>query len=151
MLIFLLALLGGLQVFPNIFSSLHTALLGNVVGRDDAATAEIILLLQLNISFLLVLTVGILARETWALVGVWILAAANIAVLVLLGFTPALLTITATAWTGIVISRDIRGLSCQPGDVERIARTNAWGAGIRCAECLSRFDERLPCPAVSNL
>lgn len=112
--IFLLAVLGGLQILQNIFPALHNLLLGRVPGRDDAATAEVILLLQLNISFLLVLTVGTLARETWALVGVWVLAAANIAVLVLLGFAPAVLTIGATAWAGIVISRDVRAFRINP-------------------------------------
>lgn len=113
-LIFLLAVLGGLQIIPNIFAPLHSIFLGVVVGRDDAAVAEVILLLQLNISFLLVLAVGILARETWSLAGVWILVVANIAVLILLGFTPALLTIGAAVWAGIVISRDTRAFRINP-------------------------------------
>lgn len=112
--IFLLAVLGGLQILQNIFPPLHSLLLGRVPGRDDAATAEVILLLQLNISFLLVLTVGTLARETWALVGVWALAAANIAVLLLLGFVPAILTIVASVWVGIIVSQDIRAFRINP-------------------------------------
>ncbi|MEZ4667187.1 MAG: hypothetical protein R3E39_04590 [Anaerolineae bacterium] len=113
-LIFLIAVLSGLQILQNIFPSLHNILLGRVSGRDDAATAEVILLLQLNISFLLVLTVGTLARETWAVGGIWIVAIANILALMILGFTPAILTIIAAFWAGAIIFRDIQIFRINP-------------------------------------
>lgn len=113
-LIFVLALLSGLRIIPNIFPGLHSLLLGNIAVADDAAAAEVILLLQLNISFLLVMAVGIVAREVWALAGVWVLAIANLAALALMGFTPALLTAVAAVWAGIVVTRDVKAFRVNP-------------------------------------
>ena len=80
-LVFILALLGGLRILPNLFPTLHNLLLGRVAIGDDAAAAEVILLLQLDISFLLVVAVGLLAREVWALIGVWVLVVVNMLML----------------------------------------------------------------------
>src|SRR5690242_14120533 len=76
-----LALLAGVNVLPNFFPILRNLLLARFPGADDAALAAVILLVQLNVSFLLVIMVGLLARETWALIGVWVLVAMNIAAL----------------------------------------------------------------------
>ncbi|MBL8116594.1 MAG: hypothetical protein JNJ78_03630 [Anaerolineae bacterium] len=106
LLILILALLGGLQILPNLFAGIHNLLLGNLALSDDAATATVMLILQLNVCFLLVMMVGGLARETWALVGVWLLAIVNIVLLIWVGFTPALITIVTCTLSGVVISRD---------------------------------------------
>lgn len=113
-LVFVLALLGGLRILPNLFPTLHNLLLGRVVIGDDAAVAEVILLLQLDISFLLVIAVGLLAREVWALAGVWILVAVNVLAVVLMGFTPAIVTIIAAVWGGIIVSRDVKAFRTNP-------------------------------------
>ncbi len=113
-LVFILALLGGLRIIPNLFPTLHNLLLGRVGVGDDAAVATVILLLLLDVSFLLVVAVGLLAREVWALVGVWVLAAINVGALVLLGFTPALVTLVAAIWSGVIVSRDVKAFRVNP-------------------------------------
>jgi ABC-2 type transport system permease protein len=113
-LVFILALLGGLRVLPNLFPTLHNLLLGRVIIGDDAAAAEVILLLQLDISFLLVIAVGLLAREVWSLVGVWVLVIVNVLMIALMGFTPAILTIAAAVWSGIIVTRDVKAFRINP-------------------------------------
>ena len=110
----LAALAGGLQLVPGVFAALHSLLLGRVTLADDAAAAAAIVLTLLNASLLLVLMVGVLARELWALAGLWLLAAANAAALLLGGFTPGLLTIVAAAWAGAVVGRDARAFRFNP-------------------------------------
>jgi hypothetical protein len=113
-LIMLLALAGGLRLVPNLFPTLHSSLLARFPGADDAAVAAVILLTQLNISFLLVVMVGVLAREVWSLLGILAIIGANIAAIVVLGFTPALLTILFALWGGIVLIRDLRAFRMNP-------------------------------------
>lgn len=113
-LIMLLALAGGIGIIPNFFPTLRNLMLTRFPGADDAAVAAVILLTQLNISFLLVIMVGLLARETWALAGVWLLAVVNGAALVVLGFTPALVTIICSVIGGFIVSRDIRAFRINP-------------------------------------
>ncbi|MBI5667022.1 MAG: hypothetical protein HZC41_03370 [Chloroflexi bacterium] len=113
-LVMLLALAGGLRLIPDLFPTLHAALLARVAAPDDAAIAGVILLTQVNISLLLVLMVGILAREVWALVGVWLLALVNLAAVAVFGFTPALLTVVFAVWSGIVITRDTGAFRLNP-------------------------------------
>lgn len=113
-MLFILALLGGLGVIPNLFTTLHSILLGRTPSPDDASVAATILLVQLDISLLLVIMVGILAREVWALVGIWLLVAVNIASVILLGFTPALVTIIAGVLCGVLISRDTGAFRINP-------------------------------------
>ncbi len=113
-IVFLLALAGALRIVPDIFPTLHNLLLSRLGLGDDAASAGVVLLLQLNIAFLLVLMVGVLAREVWALVGVWILALANLVALLVLGFTPALITILAGILCGVIISRDPQAFRMNP-------------------------------------
>lgn len=107
-------LLGGLKVAPNIFRIAHTAALGRIGGGDDAALAIVLLLLLMNLSLLLVVMVGTVARELWTLAGVWLLAVANLVALILLGFTPALITIIAAVWGGLIISRDVKAFRINP-------------------------------------
>ncbi len=113
-LVFVLALLGGLRILPNLFTTLHSLLLGRVAIGDDAAVAEVILLLQLDISFLLVVAVGILAREVWALVGVWLLVIANVLAVILMGFTPAIVSIVVGIWAGVIVSQDVKAFRVNP-------------------------------------
>ncbi|MBZ0279858.1 MAG: ABC transporter permease [Anaerolineae bacterium] len=108
------AVFGGAGVFPNLFTTLHNLLLGRTPGGDDAAVAGVILLTQLNISFLLVMMVGVLAREIWALLGVWLLAFVNIVAIALLGFTPGLLAIVPCLICGFMVTQDIRAFRINP-------------------------------------
>ncbi len=112
--VLLLAIIGGIGLVPGLFSGLRPLLWAQAGGGDDAAVAAVILLAQVNMSLLLVMMVGIQARETWALVGVWLLVVANGAALALIGFTPALLTIVFALWAGLTISRDLRAFRMNP-------------------------------------
>lgn len=109
-----LALLGGLRLIPDLFPSLHNILIARFPGGDDAAVAAVVLLTQLNISFSLVLMVGILAREAWSFVALWLLVALNAAALILLGFTPALITIACAVIGGLIVSADLRAFRINP-------------------------------------
>src|SRR5512145_1225990 len=88
-----LVLLGALGLTSGVFPTLHNLLLMRVTAPDDAAAAGVILFMQINTSVLLVLMVGILARELWALIGVWLLVIANLVAAALFGFSPALITV----------------------------------------------------------
>jgi hypothetical protein len=113
-LLIVLAFLGGAGIIPNLFTTLHNLLLARTPGADDASVAAVALILQVNISLLLVLMVGVLARELWALAGIWVLVIANIVALVLLGLTPALITIVAAIVAGAVVSRELRAFRINP-------------------------------------
>ncbi len=112
--IFLLGLLGGLQIIPNLFSTLHPILLGRLPIRDDEALAAVILLLQVDISLMLVVMVGVLAREIWSYAGMWVVALVNILGLIFLGFTPALVTIGFGVACGVILSVDVRAFRMNP-------------------------------------
>ncbi|MCB9450545.1 MAG: hypothetical protein H6672_03850 [Anaerolineaceae bacterium] len=113
-LILVLALLGGSGAFSNLFPTLHQLLLGRTTGADDAAVAGVALLVQLNISALLVLMVGVVAREIWGMIGAWLLVLVNLAGVLALGFTPGLVTIVASFWAGLVVGRDLRAFRLNP-------------------------------------
>jgi hypothetical protein len=93
----LAAFAGGVKLVPDLFPTLHN-----------------LLLTQLNISALLVVMVGVLAREIWALVGVWVIVIVNILGLILLGFTPAVVTILFAVWSGAILAGDLRAFRINP-------------------------------------
>lgn len=114
LLLLVLALLGGIQAIPNLFATLHSALLGRMAGSDDASLTIVIFLVMVNISLLLVMMVGVLAREIWALPGIWIVAALNTLALIVFGFTPAVITIAAAVWGAVIAARDVRAFRLNP-------------------------------------
>ncbi len=109
-----LALIAGLRVIPNLFGFLQRVLLIGYAGDADTALALAILLALVNVSLLLVLTVGVLAREVWALPAIWLLVAANALTLVIIGYTPAVVTIIFAAWAAIVLNRELRAFRVNP-------------------------------------
>lgn len=113
-ILIVLALLGGLKIIPDLFTTLHTLLLGRFSSADDAALATVILLILVDISLVLVLMIGVLAREIWALPAIWIVVAVNIAGIIFLGFTPAIISIVVAVWSGVIISRDMRAFRVNP-------------------------------------
>ncbi len=113
-LLLLLALLGGLQIIPNLFATLQSLLLGRVALDPDAALAVVILMVLVDISLLLVLMVGVLARELWAVAALWIVVALNVVALLVLGFTPALVTIIAAVASGVRFARDLNAFRINP-------------------------------------
>lgn len=113
-LVLLLALVAGLQVIPNLFSTLQSVLLARYTGSADTALGLVILIALLNISAFLVLMVGVVARELWGLPGLWLLIALNAAALFLLGYTPAIVTIVVALWASIQLGRDWRAFRINP-------------------------------------
>ena len=113
-LLIVAALLAGLRAFPTLFASLHTLLLGRAQIAPDAALAVVIFLLLVDISLLLVLMVGVLAREVWVLGAIWVVMAANVAAAVVLGFYPALVTVIAVGACWAVVMRDLGAFRVNP-------------------------------------
>lgn len=113
-LLMLAALLGGLRAFPTLFDSLHMLLLGRAQIAPDASLAVVIFLLLVDISLLLVLMVGVLAREVWVLGAIWLVIAVNIAAAVLLGFYPAIVTVIAAGWCWVIVMRDLGAFRVNP-------------------------------------
>ncbi len=110
-------LLGGLaalRVVPGLFDSLKRLLLFNYGGSSDTALSIVILVSLLNVSFLLVVMVGARAREFWTLALALLLVAANAALLLLLGYTPALVTIGFVVWGSTVVVRNISAFRLNP-------------------------------------
>jgi ABC-2 type transport system permease protein len=98
LLVVVVGVLAALQVVPNLFALAQSVLLARYNGADDAALAIVIMLLLLNLSLLLVLMVGVVARELWAFAGLTLYLVGNVALLVLLGYTPALLALMFGGW-----------------------------------------------------
>lgn len=110
----ILGLIAGLHVIPDLFGSLQGILLVRFTGAADAALAVVILLALLNVSLLLVVMVGVLAREIWALPALVLLVVANIAALVMLGFTPALVTVAFAVWAVVALRQDMQAFRINP-------------------------------------
>ena len=83
----LFGILAAARIIP--FETLRAGLLFNYAGSADTALAIMILLALINVSFMLVLTVGVLAREIWTFPVLWLLAVANIGLLFALGWLVA--------------------------------------------------------------
>lgn len=109
-----LGLVAGLRIVPNLFDTLQSVLLLRFTGATDAALAVVILLALLNLSLLLVAMVGVLAREIWTLPALVLLIVGNVAALVLLGFTPALVTIAFALWAIVAIRQDMGAFRVNP-------------------------------------
>ena len=110
----LLSLVSGIQQNGGLFTTLHNLLLGRISAAADAAVAILILMVLLNISLLLVVMVGVLAREIWAVPGLVLVVLVNAGALVLTGFTPAIITIVAALAGGYIFSRDLRAFRVNP-------------------------------------
>ncbi|MEP7292129.1 MAG: hypothetical protein ABI835_10110, partial [Chloroflexota bacterium] len=109
-----LGLVAGLRIIPNLFGVLQSVLLIRFVGAADTALAVVILLALLNLSLLLVMMVGVLAREIWTLPALVVLIVGNGAALALLGFTPALITIVFAAWAIVALRQDMQAFRLNP-------------------------------------
>jgi hypothetical protein len=110
----LLAAVAGLRVIPDLFITLQGVLLSRYSGSADTALALVILIALLNMSAFLVLMVGVVARELWALPALWVLVLLNGMALFLIGYTPALVTGGVAVWAGIRLGRDVRAFRINP-------------------------------------
>jgi ABC-2 type transport system permease protein len=113
-IVLVLAAVAGMHLIPNLFITLQSVLLARYTGSPDTALALVILITLLNLSALLVLMVGVVARELWSLPALWVLAILNGAALFLLGYTPALLTAGISIWAGVRLGRDVRAFRINP-------------------------------------
>ncbi|MCC6616859.1 MAG: hypothetical protein IT320_25525 [Anaerolineae bacterium] len=112
MLIF--ALLASTRLVPSLYDLAQQLFLLSYGGASDAALAIVIIFSLVNISALLVIMVSVLAREIWALPGLLVLALANAAVLLVLGYTPALITVIVGAWALVRLLRAPNVLRVNP-------------------------------------
>ena len=110
----ILGLIAGLRIIPNLFGTLQGVLLARYVGAADAALAVVILMALLNLSLLLVVMVGVLAREIWALPALVLLILGNLAALLVLGFTPSLVTIAFAVWAILALRADMQAFRINP-------------------------------------
>ncbi len=104
----------------TLFSAMHELLLGNLIIEDDTAALLIIAGILANMTFLLVLSVVILAQELWTVFTAWILTACNLAALFSFGFTPALLAILPLVAVGIMTLGDLRVFRLNPVMVKEL-------------------------------
>ena len=102
------------------FLELQTALLSKFVFSADAAVLLIIAGVLANMAILLVLSVVIQAQELWTVFTAWILTAANLAALVLYGFSPALLAIAPLTAVGLMTIGDLRAFRLNPVMVKEL-------------------------------
>src|SRR3954449_10293885 len=107
-------LIAALHIIPNLFGILQGILLIRYVGAADAALAVVILLTLLDLSLLLVVMVGVLAREVWALPALVLLIVGNVVAIVTLGFTPALVTIVFAIWAIVALRADVQAFRVNP-------------------------------------
>jgi ABC-2 type transport system permease protein len=114
LIVVLIGIIGAAVSAGGIFQAIHNILLFRYTGTDDQAILIVLLLVLINASALLVGMVGVLAQELWSfLVGVG-LAIANLALLILLGFTPALISLVALGWTLRILLPDLHAFRANP-------------------------------------
>ena len=91
----------------TLFGEIRRLLLSGFGGGDDTAALLAIAAVFANMTFLLALSVVILAQELWTVFAAWILTAVNLAALFGLGFTPSLLAIAPLAAVGLMTLGDL--------------------------------------------
>ncbi|MFZ4816264.1 MAG: hypothetical protein ACOYL5_17145 [Phototrophicaceae bacterium] len=91
-----------------------TAVLFRYTGNTSVGLSIAILLMLVNMSAALVVMVGIMAREVWGVASVWVLIAANVALLIWLGFTPAIPVGILAAVGALVLAPDLRAFRVNP-------------------------------------
>ena len=91
----------------TLFGEIRRLLLSGFGGGDDTAALLAIAAVFANMTFLLALSVVILAQELWTVFAAWILTAVNLAALFGLGFTPSLLAIAPLAVVGLMTLGDL--------------------------------------------
>jgi hypothetical protein len=112
--VLVIGFIAGLDIIPGFLDALRVGLLFRFNGGGDAAMAIVALASLVNMSLFLVLMVGVLAREIWALPGTILHILANIGALALIGYTPALLAIAFSVVALAVMSRDVRAFRMNP-------------------------------------
>lgn len=104
----------------TLFSAIHELLLGNFIIEADTAALLIIAGILANMTFLLVLSVVILAQELWTVFTAWVLTACNLALLFGFGFLPGLLAILPLVAVGVMTLGDLRIFRLNPVMVKEL-------------------------------
>ena len=112
-----LLVLAGLIASTNLIAGMFDALSGVLLTRadavlpagsgGDAALAAVIMMLLVNTSLFLVLMVGVLAREWWALPAIALLVILNLLAVLLAGFTPGVLTVIFALWGAAALRQEL--------------------------------------------
>ena len=102
------------------FNDLKASMLGNFSIDADTAALLIIAGILANMAIMLVLSAVILAQEHWTVFTAWLLMAANVAALVIFGFTPAILAIVPLLTVGIMTVRDLGAFRLNPVMVKEL-------------------------------
>lgn len=108
----LFGIIAAVRLIP--FETLRDVLLFNYAGSADTALAIMILLALINVSFMLVLMVGVLAREMWTFPVLWLLALANGLLLFVLGWVIAIVNAVLCVWLGVRLIRELSSLRVNP-------------------------------------
>ncbi len=114
LLVALLGIIGGVNGSPETAATLRALLLNGYSGADDIALILLILLALISGGALLVVMVGVLAQEPWALLLSVALAVAAVILLVTLGYTPAVVALATLAVALYPVLRDLRTLRANP-------------------------------------
>lgn len=113
-IVLIIGVVGALSGGSGVFELLRSALLFAYNGAADAAIAVLIVLTLLSASLLLVVMVGVIAREIWALPALIGVALVAVALLVVFGFTPALITLIACALTLVTLNKSLSAFRINP-------------------------------------
>ncbi len=104
-LMLLVAVVAASRLVPGLYDLVRSVFLARYGGAGDAALAIVIIFALVNISALLVIMVSVLAREIWALPGLLLLMVVNLAVLLIMGYTPSLITLVFGTWAMLRLLR----------------------------------------------
>jgi ABC-type transport system involved in multi-copper enzyme maturation permease subunit len=114
LLVALLGMIGGVNGSPETAATVRALLLNGYSGADDIGLILLILLALISGGALLVVMVGVLAQEPWALLLSGALAVAAVILLVTLGYTPAVVALVTLAVALYPVLRDLRTLRANP-------------------------------------
>ena len=104
----------------SLFAALQKTALNRLIISADAAALLIIAGILANTAILLVLSAVILAQELWTVFTAWLLTAVNVAALVGIGFTAAILAIIPLVTVGLMTIGDLRAFRLNPVMVKEL-------------------------------
>lgn len=112
--ILIASIVAGASTAPDFFISAHNLLISNLIVADDVALFAVALLLFFNTSGLLMLMVGVLAQEIWAVAGIVIFSLINAVLGLWLGYTLAIVALIPALWALAIVARDLRAFRLNP-------------------------------------
>ncbi len=104
----------------SVFLALQEAALSRFYIDADTAALLIFAGIAANGAILLVLAAVIMAQELWTVFTAWLLTAANLAGLLVFGFTPAILAMAPLVTVGLLTIGDLRAFRLNPVMVKEL-------------------------------